>query len=175
MEAIGFTTFLGSQVALSCGQNVQANGVGLDISDPLRNLNMSGKFFSDFTRTKDQRYVLWSSPFFLIRLKSLLTKLESHQSFCQKIFQQVFDFEVDFHFFHGFAWFFHVFTLFFHGFTTFSHGFAIFFPSTNSAKTQRLRPQVDGWNSWNQLRLLCDQNPRLQVRILQLVLVVVGG
>ena len=23
--------------------------------------------------------------------------------------------------------------------------------------------QVDGWNSWNQLRLLCDQNPRLQV------------
>eukprot|EP00435_Cladocopium_sp_Y103_P015308 s245_g3.t1 len=24
--------------------------------------------------------------------------------------------------------------------------------------------EVDGWNSWNQLRLLCDQNPRLQVR-----------
>ncbi|CAK9051866.1 unnamed protein product [Durusdinium trenchii] len=23
--------------------------------------------------------------------------------------------------------------------------------------------QVDGWNSWNALRLLCDQNPRLQV------------
>eukprot|EP00434_Breviolum_minutum_P028225 symbB.v1.2.024969.t1/scaffold2401.1/size80084/1 len=23
--------------------------------------------------------------------------------------------------------------------------------------------EVDGWNSWNDLRLLCDQNPRLQV------------
>eukprot|EP00438_Fugacium_kawagutii_P033568 Skav211102 [mRNA] locus=scaffold2002:510411:526705:- [translate_table: standard] len=23
--------------------------------------------------------------------------------------------------------------------------------------------QIDGWNSWNQLRLLCDLNPRLQV------------
>ena len=27
----------------------------------------------------------------------------------------------------------------------------------------RLWFQVDGWNSWNDLRLLCDQNPRLQV------------
>jgi hypothetical protein len=107
------------------------------------------------------------STIFLIRLKSLLTKLESHQSFCQKIFQQIFDFEVDVPFFHGFAWFFHVFTQFFSWFYHIFPWFCHIFPQQKLSNSAR--PQVDGWNSWNQLRLLCDQNPRLQVRILQLV------
>ena len=33
----------------------------------------------------------------------------------------------------------------------------------NPRSVGRLVVQVDGWNSWNDLRLLCDQNPRLQV------------
>ena len=32
-----------------------------------------------------------------------------------------------------------------------------------SSVGRHLVVQVDGWNSWNDLRLLCDQNPRLQV------------